>query len=278
MRAALLIFFLTACTPGLHWTIDEANDIFKPKGNNDRNFTQGLQVSADRDDGTVNRRWYARQIFYTPAHKRLRNPIPTERPYAGSLSAGYTKTEYGDAFSASRTDFEFGLVGPYSFAEPTQKGIHKVLGQLYPMGWDHQISTEPIFRYGKRTERLLQKYLVGIKGYDLGNMFTQGYSGLRIQTGQFRHLQMWPRIKRPAEFEVNIFTEVKNRVVAHNIFLDGNSFGSSRRVEKYPVVFEWSVGVDTTIQGCLVRYTYTKMTAEYLTGDRASFGEIQIRW
>lgn len=281
VKRLFLVLGLTACSPGLRYTVDEANDIFKPKGNRDRNFTQGLQFSADKDEDGVNRRWHVRQIFYTPYNKRLRDPIPTERPYAGALTAGYTKTTYPKLNERVSSGFEYGIVGPYAFAEETQKGVHKLLGQLYPLGWDHQLKNEPILNYSYRRERTLNQWLVVGDGYDLGNMFTQTDTFFRLQSGDTGYLRpMWPRLdkRQDTPFRFTPFFEVRNRIVARNIFLDGNSFDSSRGVEKYPIVFEGSLGFNIEIRDISFRYTYTKMSEEYVTGDKASFGELQIRW
>lgn len=273
----LLLLVLVGCSSDLTWTLDEANDFFKYKGNNDRNFTQGLQISASREDGSVNRRWHARQIFYTPNNKRLRDPIPTERPYAGALLAGYTKTVTEPGGKNSSSGFEFGCVGQCSGAEQTQREFHKLLGQYYPLGWSHQLHNELIFQshYSHQQMVLGNPHLLFKRGYDVGNMFTQYWFAGRFQSEESIPI-MWPRTYRSSSaFQYfGYYAEVLSRIVARNIFLDGNTDNSSRSVSKFPVVFEGRIGLR------IGNFTYTlvKLSPEFVNGDAASFGEIQLTW
>lgn len=270
MKYIALIFFLVGCTD-LTWRLNEANDFFKPVGNNDRNFTQGLQISATKTDGTNSSEWYARQIFYTPSHKRLSDPISTERPYAGALLGGKTTTDVDASGTKNIRSYELGIVGPYAFAEQAQRVVHTLIGQDYPLGWDHQLGTEPVFQYRVATESAGN--LVVKRGYDIGNMFTQYWFGARVQTGDVNSPgPMWPRIKRQPN--AVFFAEILTRLVARNIFLDGNTFRSSRSVDKYPAVIEGRLGVKYGP----VSYTFIKMSPEFVSGEAASFGEVEVTW
>lgn len=270
MKYLAIIVFLVGCSD-LTWRLNEANDFFKLAGNNDRNFTQGLQIAATKTDGTGSREWYARQIFYTPNHKKLSNPLPSERPYAGALLGGTTTTEYDTSGTKNIRSYEFGIIGPYAFAEQAQRVVHTLIGQEYPLGWDHQLRNEPVFQY--RTSSESAGNFAIKKGYDVGNMFLQYWFGARIQTGENSSPgPMWPRLKLPSK--PIFFAEIITRLVARNIFLDGNTVQQSRSVDKYPAVLEGRVGVK---YGSMT-YTFIKMTPEFVSGDAASFGEIEITW
>jgi len=267
MRRTLLSLFLCGCT------ITEANDIFKPTQNNDRNFTQGLQVSTGAEAGEAGDRYYARQIFYTPNHKRLHIPLSNERPYAGALLAGFTQTDIGEDHTRRVWGYEFGVVGPSSFSEQTQRTVHRFLGQSFPQGWDYQLRDEPGINISRQLQdRVAGNILTDVR-FDVGNMFDQVTIGVLYKDAPDG---LYPRIRLREGLNIGFFAGVYGRGVARNIFLDGNTFKDSRSVDKYPFVAEGRAGISLEYGDYKFSYTYIKMSPEYVGGDAADFGEISL--
>jgi hypothetical protein len=74
-----------------------------------------------------------------------------------------------------------------------------------------------------------------------------------------------------------IFAGVEARAVARNIFLDGNTFESSRHVSKFPLVGEAEMGFAVT-WGCVrLAYTHVFLSREYHTqADNHQYGALSI--
>jgi hypothetical protein len=57
--------------------------------------------------------------------------------------------------------------------------------------------------------------------------------------------------------------------VAHNITLDGNTLGAARRVDRVPLVGEYSVGVGGRYRGFVAEWRAVTRSREYTTGPVA---------
>ncbi len=88
------------------------------------------------------------QAMITPKDITIENPDEDELPYAGLLFFNNTyliiSKQYADKISTT-----IGFVGPLSFAEQSQKTVHKAIGSDEPMGWDTQIKNEFVFRFDR---------------------------------------------------------------------------------------------------------------------------------
>ncbi len=60
-----------------------------------------------------------------------------------------------------------------------------------------------------------------------------------------------------------VFSGANLRAVAHDIFLDGNSYRASHHVDSVPLIGEASLGLATFFGPVRITYTYTYRTREY---------------
>ncbi len=237
------------------------------------------------------------QEIYTPDDIRLPNPPQDDRPYAGWLYAGisfHSKT-------LTRTDiieFNVGVIGPLSLAEETQKTIHSIFGADRPEGWDHQLKTEPgILGLYERKWRAgdyafgeaFRTDFIPHVGAGVGNVAVYGSAG-----GMVRYGYNLPRdfgtnpLRRPGDvplpaddgaprppFGVHLFAGVDGRYVAHDIFLDGNTFRDSRSVERRPWVAELNGGLGFEYRDFRATYSIVYRTRQFESQDRSLlFGSI----
>jgi len=74
-----------------------------------------------------------------------------------------------------------------------------------------------------------------------------------------------------------LFTTIGERAVARNIFLDGNTFENSPRVNKKNFVSTLQVGAAMTYGDTRLSYTQVFMTKEYTTQEKGSqFGVVTL--
>ena len=75
------------------------------------------------------------------------------------------------------------------------------------------------------------------------------------------------RTRRP--FELYLVGGLRGEAVARNITLDGNMFGADRRVDRTPLVGEYSIGIGGRSHGFVAEWRAVTRTREYRTGPAA---------
>ncbi len=289
------------------------NDLYN---RTDRNYTNGIQLSwvssapaapgwltqlahwvpGFPQEETNNHGYLFGQSMFTPYNITLTDPPQDDRPYAGWL--------YGTAALSVETGqqldqfaFTLGVVGPASQAEQAQKFIHDLLNTDEPRGWDTQLGNELglVVTYqrswrGLTTQPLdrLSLDLTPHLGGALGNVFTYANTGVTVRLG--RHLPLDygpPRIQPsipgsafyvpPGRFGWYLFGGIEGRAIARNIFLDGNTFRDSRRVEKEPLVGDLQFGIVLDWKAARLSYTHVLRTREFAhQSENDGFGVISL--
>jgi len=199
--------------------------------------------------------WEVGQEIYTPRIDAV-EPLPGERPYAGWLYGSVT----AQAARPRRTRsliLQLGVTGPPSLAEPVQDEVHKIGGFRAPLGWSHQLAFEPgiVLRYGEawRAARDLGRAAAEIGPeweVALGNVLTGAQAGLRA---------------RVAGGGVYVTGAVREDWVAHNLFLDGNTFRDGPHVEKRAFVPQAELGAGVRLGWLGLGYRAVFRGREYQT-------------
>lgn len=240
------------------------------------------RVPGFPQQGAIRHGYAFGQSMFVPGDITVAKPPLQERPYAGWLYASIgLDVELGeqlDQFGAA-----FGMVGPASLAEQSQKFIHKLVGSADPQGWDTQIGNEPGFILthqrswrGLATTSLSGAYLDFTPhiGASLGNVFTYGNAGATLRYGKRLPSDYGPPRIQPglpgsgvfppaSDFGWYLFAGIEGRAVARNIFLDGNTFRESRSVDKKPLVGEVQFGFVLDWSDTRLSYTHVLRTREF---------------
>lgn len=290
-RTLTLLLLLTACAPGTRSYLKEEDDFFNPVVNQDKNYTQGLRLGAEIPDVTGSHEYYGQQLFYTPAHKHLVDPIETERPYAGYLAAGY-KANYNYLSSTKNTwGIETGLVGPHAYGKEIQNWFHGLIKNRASAGWDAQLHDEPtlVLTGESRTRFVItdNSDLTSLLGVNAGNLFDQVYTGATIRYGynianDFYHNDpIYPRAPRNVPPPVDplrayVLAGIGGKEVARNMLLDGNTFRDSRSVSKYPFVAEGRLGATVEYSNYSLSYIYMAQTPEFKYEGMFGTGTVQL--
>jgi lipid A 3-O-deacylase len=262
-------------------TVIEENDALAPRPS-DHWYTQGFELRylsaplqaapdallfADFLDPTLprERRFELSigQAIFTPANLRAIPPDPRDRPYAGWLYAGVGLYRQNGHASLDHFELDVGVVGPDALAETVQDRFHALLRQPGPSGWPYQLKNEPglVFsyehkwRFGVPLGAGLSIDAVPELGTSLGNVYTYGEAGTLLRLGNNLKADYGPARIRPAlssgwfdpaalesAWGWYLFVGAQARAVARDIFLDGNTFASSPRVQKRPIVGDLSGG------------------------------------
>jgi lipid A 3-O-deacylase len=251
------------------------------------------------------------QSMYTP-DDRSASPSPNEHPYAGWLTSEYSVSVVrsaskliGDSPDNTPKDWstlslELGVVGPLALQQQVQNTFHSFIGDDHLLGWDNQIKNEPavLLSYDRRWQQAelsndaskLSADLFPNVGLAVGNVLTQASAGLTGRFGLNLAQSDLPMRIRPSTPGTSVFllqntaswylfAGIEGRAVARNIFLDGNTFQESIRVEKKPTVTDLQWGMVLRLRGAQFSYTFITRSDEYTTqGGPQRFGSVNIMW
>lgn len=209
-------------------TLISENDNYVP-ARQDRHYTNGLYLSYGLPRGQ--QPWWLNwlgnmtpladriqdreyniaigQNLYTPEVFTSPKAIPGDRPFAGWLYGGLSVTAHSPGIE-EHLAVNIGVVGLAAQGRRTQKLLHEISGDPEPQGWHNQLENEPalLLRYQRSWFTALVENqpvnldLVPRAGLTTGNVITEAGAG------------------------------AQSRVIAHNIFLDGNTFEDSLSVDR----------------------------------------------
>lgn len=265
-----------------HTSFTLENDLFSPD-NSDRYYTNGMRLafisstfdefndenssgwvrSLFGDMDLISADGYKRvvaygvgQIVITPDDITTSDEQPDDLPYAGLLYGFYSMNGQRQG-RAETLSLMFGVVGPLSMAEESQKLLHKIIGSDEPKGWKHQLKNELALNLSYDRRYLLASYkpgnywdldLVGTGALYLGNVMSGGNLSIAAVLGRmnsFNPLSIRPDIVGRDSITVNGSTRTGPFILAgvgtdywlHSFYLDGNSYGDGPSVEKKPHVY-----------------------------------------
>ncbi|RLK50157.1 hypothetical protein DFR31_0046 [Alkalispirillum mobile] len=240
------------------------------------------------------------QNMYTP--KDITDPDPPEddRPYAGwlnfSTGLGQLRSD-----SLTRVIVIAGMVGPASLADRTQKEVHRFIDTDMPEGWDTQLRNEfTLMVSAERNQRLWELRTDGGWGVDvnahlgvaLGTPFTLAGTGMTVRVGHHMPNDFTPPRIQPAfpgsmrfvpgeRWGWYVFAGLDGQGRAYDVFLDGNTYRSSRSVDREPWVGEAMFGAAVANQRLRLAYTHAYRTREFKgQPEDADYGSLSlsIRW
>ena len=262
--------------------------------------------------------WALGQSIFTPEDTQATGPLPNQHPYAGwlygeaSLIAGNLCRGMGESvgnncrLGAESIALQVGIVGPSAQGEFVQNNFHRLIGVEPARGWGNQLHDElgVNILYDRRWQlqhwrlgtvptmgvpAMLGIDLVPSYGWAAGNILTQASAGITIRLGTGLHEMDLPARVRPSTpgsglfggtgFAWYVFASAEGRAVARDIFLDGNTFRDSLRVDKRPFVADFQLGAVLRFDNLELTYTYVTRTEEFETqGSAQQFGSVGITY
>jgi len=231
---------------------------------------------------------------YTPEDLKTPELIEDDRPYAGWLHGDFTLMgRTGEAMNV--LEVSLGIVGPSAGGYQLQKWFHEIIDSPDPVGWQNQLHDELALLVGfeRRWRNIIDLGFWGLEidpaphlGASLGNVFTYGSAGGNLRLGQGLASDFGPPRLRPGSSGSSCFRGERNlswyffagtegRLVLHNIFLDGNTFGSSHHVAKETYVLDTWVGWSVALKRFRISANYIMRSKEFQTQDKPDhFGAV----
>jgi hypothetical protein len=251
------------------------------------------------DGGRLRATYALGQSLYTPEDIKTPELVVDDRPYAGWLYAA-TGLVADTGHSLDTVEFSIGVVGPSAMGKELQTWFHGIIASPIPRGWDNQLHDEltlQLFYEHKWRERWTPGWLdaIGLStevtphvGGALGNVFIQAATGATARIGNDIPADYGPPRIRPSlpgseffipnrSYSAYVFGGLELRAVARNMFLDGNTFGSSHSVDKNYLVGDFQGGLAVIVHRLRMAFTYVYRTPEFRLQDRADrFGAITL--
>lgn len=243
----------------------------------------------------------AGQSMFTPRDKTRADLIRNDRPYAGwlYLGLGYNARNTRQMDTA---EFNIGIVGPAAFARQSQNFIHDIRGLPRLNGWGNQLKNEPgIQIVAERKKKFWESTghtnpkldAITHYGLSLGNVATYLNTGLEMRIGNRLPNDFGTSPIRPAgdsnaplegpvthrfsDGGLHAFISADARLVAHDIFLDGNTFTDSHSVTKKRFVGDIAAGVAWQWQGGKITYAHYLRSREFEGQDAAhNYGSVTL--
>lgn len=236
------------------------------------------------------------QAAYTPDDITQPDLIKDDRPYAGILYLELGIHSIGPRWMET-WELSLGIIGPHSYAEQSQKFIHKVFNGDTPQGWNHQLKDELALELiYERKWKWIQTESVKGWGFELiphigtgfGNVFIYASTGTQLRFGWNLPDDFGPSIIRPGgernftprrrgRFGIYLFAGVDGKAIARNIFLDGNTIRGSHRVDKRPFALDLMVGLGMRTGYFSINYAIVFWTKRFKTETKEHvFGAANI--
>ncbi len=212
------------------------------------------------------------QDIYTPSTS-LDDPhaSPTSRPNAGWLYVTQTARSLAESHS-DELGITLGVTGPPALGQQMQQFFHSLAPDFNrPTDWTRHLAFEPgvVVRYERRAR--FAAIDAGAIGFDLvphagtsvGNIVTAADAGVIARVG-WRLPHPW--LPTRGATSLVFFAGVTGRAVAHDIFLDGNTFVASPSVERRPFTGYGEAGAELRVRWLTLGYRAVSDYRSYVTG------------
>ncbi len=205
-------------------------------------------------------------------------------------------------------EIQGGFTGKWSLAREAQNLVHSVRGIPKANGWDNQIRTEPglalvydhKYRLVPRIDfsRRWKADAILHAGGALGNVYTNLNGGIELRAGWNLPTDFGTALIRPGgdtnapadtadvrystdlnAYSAHVFIATSGRMVLHDIFLDGNTFRSSHKVDKELFVGDLVVGASIVRRKFKISYAHVFRSNEFKGQPGGlGFGSISISY
>ncbi len=238
-------------------------------------------------------------VIFTPADITRADPDPADRPYAAWLALSATLIAHDDDTQDS-LQVNLGVIGPLAGGEFVQTNWHDLINLQDPRGWDAQLRNEVGIEIIAERQQVVYRTRAlpfGLEadaalniGGAVGNVRTSADLGGVLRLGrtldarEFGPPRIRPALAGAGGFQRRdgiggyLFAGVQGRAVARDIFLDGNSFRDSRRVDdRRSFVADLQAGAAVHWESVQLSFTLVHRTEQFIAQDGPQrFGAISL--
>jgi len=237
--------------------------------------------------------FHAEQDVFTPKSIRYMGGAVYygERPFTAVFFISHSLTSINTSKKLLlRTQLDLGILGPDAKGEEEQKGIHKALDNIQPLGWENQLSRAYIINYNVKAERGIsinknREAMVSLTAR-LGTLYTDIGLGFNFRFGifspYFNNLGLEKNAAtRKNNFKIYGVAKINGRLVGYNATLQGG-IANGGNIYALPsssvsrTVAEMSAGIVAAYKRVSLEYTKVYITPEFKGGVDHGWGKCVI--
>ena len=263
-------------------------------------LAERLAPSSNWKDPRFGLGFAVKQMIYTGVDITDPSPATDDHPYSGYMYFAFS-FQRADDQKHDHFELDVGAVGERSQAEAVQRFIHNAFpDQNTPQGWNNQLANELAINFTyERTWKTRKGNIQGLEfemlpamGFDLGNVYTRGRGRVTLRAGMnlpndFGPASLLGRKDHTVsgadwgedDWSFYVYTTMGIDVVAWNIFLDGNTFATSRSVDSETLVAQATIGLVSRYKSFYFGWSKAFETKEFGTQpDAQTWGSVTFGW
>jgi lipid A 3-O-deacylase len=221
---------------------------------------------------------------FTPTSIRRNEIIQGDRPFAACLSLKSFNVIYDTNHRRIYTSsISFGVIGPWAGGEGMQKGIHRAIGDIEPLGWQNQIRNDINISYEASVEKLLYRYrqsfaLNRSSGIKVGTLNDKINLGINFRLGKLDPIFKSGTVPK---FQIYFFSESVVNCIGYDATLQGGMFNKSspytikaKDIRRF--TFQENFGGVLKWKKIYLEYFQSALTQEFRKGKKHRWGGIKI--
>jgi hypothetical protein len=306
-------WFLSLCACGLFLRVPDASaqsvgaisadvdndyfDFFRPPDRrSDDNYTQGIHIGmwftssprllrgsapscGQSVRGETQQETCASSIIllgqelYTPTNDAPR-PLPGERPYAALLYVDLSAARMNQK-TLHVYGLRLGTTGHAALGDQAQDWFHRLVPQFRtPLGWQHQIASEPVIDATYEYHRLVLHArptprtgvtLAPSGSLTIGNLLVGAKAAIDVRTGyRVPHPWAWSE-DAVTGARAYLLAGAQEELIGYSLLLQGNTSETRGLVAKRAAVTQWYGGFSAGLSRFSLEFKVVTRTREYET-------------
>jgi lipid A 3-O-deacylase len=233
------------------------------------------------------------QEGYTPTSIESATILWGDRPFAATLMLSLFAVSGRSGLPERITSsLWLGVLGPVAGGFEMQSTIHRLIGDVQPLGWQNQVRNDAIVDYDVGYERNVAAWsdwflLNALGKARVGTLRTRLSLGLDlmigwIDAGVLSEFSL-PAVAAERGFRLHLFWQPAINIVGYDATLQGGMFNRTSPYtipadEVARVTFQSNQGIVVGAGRFFCEYSYTFLTREYATGSSHWWGGVHLGW
>lgn len=210
-----------------------------------------------------------------------------ERPFSGVFYLSHTSISTDVQKSQQLfTQFDIGIIGSCAQCKEMQMGIHRLLDNIQPRGWQFQLANDIVLNYSLQFEKgiLARKRLewLGYSNVRIGTLYDDVMIGSLLRFGFFKpHFRNESQVNE-SKLRVHGFVNGNIKLVGYNATLQGGIFNpndihtlTANQINR--MVASGAIGMILSYQKVSLEFTRFFLSPDYKGGLSHGWGRVNIR-
>lgn len=220
---------------------------------------------------------------YTPTSIQSDSILHGDRPYASAMSLKlFNKVTNSVKQQQISSALQVGVIGPLGQGENIQTGIHRLIKDELPQGWQYQVRNDIILNYQVNGEKRLlgngTNFLTNAVGeVRAGTLQNRLSGGVNFMVGFFNN----PYRVNTRKVSFYLFGQGKANIIGYDAMLQGGLFNRSSPYtiaakDINRLTFQADAGLVLHFPTFYLSYTQAFLTKEFRTGLTHRWGGVSV--